>query len=362
MRNTSSFPNQKKYVCSFKNCQKTYALKNILLAHLRTHYKIKPFICTYCSKSFNEKGNLKTHIRIHTGERPFTCQKCHKSFKALGQLKDHFISHTGLKPFQCPFCKKFYRRKEILKNHFEIHKKDSFFIKNEEKYKEILENIKKMKNMVLDLDNSNIVYKDVKESITNVVNNITGNGSGAETNLSSSMSSNEEPKESFYNNPVQEKNKRNKNKILYDEKEQKEKGKNYENNNIFENNNFNKAEINFNDFHENNLNPFLLTQNNNFDIMRPIFPEIYVQDESNLDIKEKNNNNNFFCDDISVESKDFTFQNLPHISEKEISVSYSINNLNSIEKIDKELENYDCYSKITDLYFQSYQNKMNFNL
>jgi len=362
VRNTNSFPNQKKYVCSFKNCQKTYALKNILLAHLRTHYKIKPYTCTYCSKSFNEKGNLKTHIRIHTGERPFTCQKCHKSFKALGQLKDHFISHTGLKPFQCPFCKKFYRRKEILKNHFEIHKKDSFFVKNEEKYKEILDKIKKMKNMVLALENSNIVYKDVKESITNVVNNITGNGSGAETNLSSSMSSNEEPKESSYNNSIQEKNKKNKNKISYDGKEQKEKGENYENNNIFENNNLNKEESNFNSFLDNNLNPFLLTQNYNFDIKRPILPEIYIQDESNLDIKEKDNNNDFFCDDISVESKDFAFQNLPHISEKEISVSYSINNFNIKENIDKELENYDCYSKITDLYFQSYQNKKNLNL
>ena len=129
------------------------------MAHLRTHYKIKPYICNYCSKSFNEKGNLKTHIRIHTGERPFKCHKCQKSFKALGQLKDHFISHTGLKPFQCPYCKKYYRRKEILKNHFEIHRKESFFVNNEEKFKEIMDHINRMKNMVLSFNDNNIVNK-----------------------------------------------------------------------------------------------------------------------------------------------------------------------------------------------------------
>ena len=62
-------------------CQKSYGLKNILLAHLRTHYNIKPFICSYCNKSFNEKGNLKTHIRIHTGERPFKCKNVKKDLK-----------------------------------------------------------------------------------------------------------------------------------------------------------------------------------------------------------------------------------------------------------------------------------------
>jgi uncharacterized Zn-finger protein len=42
-----------------------------MIAHLRTHFGIKPFICSFCFKKFNEKGNLKTHLRIHTGERLF---------------------------------------------------------------------------------------------------------------------------------------------------------------------------------------------------------------------------------------------------------------------------------------------------
>ena len=95
-----------------------------MIAHLRTHFGIKPFICSFCLKKFNEKGNLKTHLRIHTGERPFKCDKCQKSFKALGQLREHNTSHTGIKPFQCPLCLKYYRRKGILKNHIIIHHSD----------------------------------------------------------------------------------------------------------------------------------------------------------------------------------------------------------------------------------------------
>ena len=361
MRKSHCLPNQKKFVCSFRNCQKSYALKNILLAHLRTHYKIKPFICSYCSKSFNEKGNLKTHIRIHTGERPFTCKKCHKSFKALGQLKDHFISHTGLKPFQCPHCKKYYRRKEILKNHFEIHKKELFFTKNEEKYKEMLDNINKIKNMVLDFDNSNFIYKDSKEIIANV-NNINSTTSGAVTNLSCSMSSNEEPKECFYNIDKQDKISINKNKKLNIKVEGNEKEKSLENANTNEKKNIsNKEEINLNEFLDQNINQILSDPDSQTDIKLQIYPDINIQHESNLDINIKDSNNNFFCDDISIESKDFSFQNLSHRSEKENSVRFYLTNFNCEEKTDKEIENYDCYSKITNLYFQPYQNMMKYN-
>ena len=150
----------KKYKCSFLKCHKFYNHKNKMIAHLRTHYGIKPFECSYCKKQFNEKGNLKTHIRIHTGERPFHCNLCSKSFKAFGQLKDHLTSHTGIKPFKCPICLKYYRRKGILKNHMLIHIKDNkirnvFYFQdpvNEKKINDYIKNIKIKNNY----DNNNI--------------------------------------------------------------------------------------------------------------------------------------------------------------------------------------------------------------
>ena len=104
------------------------------MTHIRTHYRIRPYVCSYCSKSFNEKGNLKTHLRIHTGERPYQCNECKKKFKTFGQLKDHILSHTNYKPFQCPYCNKNYRRKGILKHHMNIHLKDPLYLANKNLY------------------------------------------------------------------------------------------------------------------------------------------------------------------------------------------------------------------------------------
>ena len=320
------------------------------MAHLRTHYKIKPYICNYCSKSFNEKGNLKTHIRIHTGERPFKCQKCQKSFKALGQLKDHFISHTGLKPFQCPYCKKYYRRKEILKNHFEIHRKESFFVNNEEKFKEIMDHINRMKNKVLSFNDNNIVNKKIKENLnSNNVNNINSTSSGSETNLSCSVSSNDDSKQSISNNSDKDKN--NNIKAL---KEEKDKSQEYA---YLDKNNDLKDQINFIFSFNNKLNSDIFCSNNNIDFDKSKYPELIINNTLNANLNEENNNILFFND--RIESKEFSFHELFDIDEKEIKVSSKIEENNDInlseEKIEKDFENYDCCSKITNLYFQVYQ-------
>ena len=123
-------------------------MKNKLLAHLRTHYGIKPYICKICSKQFNDNGNLKTHMRIHTGERPYKCSVCSKAFKTDGQLREHFGSHNKEKPFQCPYCLKYYKRKGVVKNHILIHYSDPNFIEKKDFYKKIVDN----------LDNKNSIY------------------------------------------------------------------------------------------------------------------------------------------------------------------------------------------------------------
>ena len=333
---------------------------------MRTHYKIKPFICTFCSKSFNEKGNLKTHVRIHTGERPFKCNKCEKSFKALGQLKDHFISHTGLKPFQCPFCKKFYRRKEILKNHFLKHKNDEFFLNNSGKYKEFLESINKMKNMNPNFDsiNSKNVNKSVKEKKNNNVNNnINNTGTGNETNLSnlsSSVSFNDDNKQSFCNN----KNVKNIN-ISNDNNEITKKNIDFnisvfneevkEKNNVKENN-----EIKYFEKINNDKNIY----NNFFDNKIMNFPEISFLPNEFIFNSNEEDNNIYLEENESIESNGISFQKVKDIAEKEIGISNNLkdNNFFSLEKTEKDFENCDCYSKITNLYFQTYQHKLNINI
>ena len=306
------------------------------MAHLRTHYNIKPFQCSYCNKSFNEKGNLKTHIRIHTGERPFKCKKCQKGFKALGQLKDHLISHTGFKPFQCPQCKKFYRRKEILKNHVIIHAKEPFFLNNKDKFQEILNNVKNMKNIIHYFDNT---HSDLNINNTNehIFNYTILTSDELQVNLNDSIN-------------LKENTLLKNNKNLFIQKKRK---------NEKENNLEVKNKINFTS---------KINLNNDFIINSKIFKDDYYLDwpnslnslnsfndkmssTSDLSLKEESNN---------IENKDFSFEKLPYMAEKEniFPLKENVNNYNFYSnKFDEQ--NFDekderC-SNMTNLYAQEYK-------
>lgn len=157
-----------KLKCPFIGCNNIYLLRNKLLAHLRTHYGIKPYGCHFCGKNFNDKGNLKTHLRIHTGERPYKCGMCEKGFKTEGQLKEHLGSHYKKKPFQCPYCFNYYKRKGVVKKHMFIHRKDPNFLKNEQMYFNLVNNIEYKNTSIIQDNNTSLISKGETFSFKNV--------------------------------------------------------------------------------------------------------------------------------------------------------------------------------------------------
>ena len=319
-------------------------MKNILLAHLRIHYGIKPYSCKYCNKSFNEKGNLKTHIRIHTGERPFKCKLCQKGFKALGQLKDHLISHTGYKPFQCPHCKKFYRRKEILKNHIIIHSKETFFKDNKEKFQEMLNEVKLMKHNNYNFDE---LEKNNQSKIDLSLSLSPSKEEGKQNNISTNLSS---------SNQIEEKQKiiGNQNFFLKINKKENEKE------------NFEKIVPNFNIVNEelklyNNFfkyDYYNYNYNYNYNIWQN---EINHLIPSTVDISIKDENNNIIVpNEFNLEKKKLIFKK--HERENDIYTrQLKTNNLylvfygNNVENKTK-FENDEC-SNMTNLYLNDYEHR-----
>ena len=66
----------------------------------------KPFKCDACSKTFARRDSLQAHVRTHT--KPFTCGKCGRSFARPDSLVAHARNHAGHsdRPFKCVECGK----------------------------------------------------------------------------------------------------------------------------------------------------------------------------------------------------------------------------------------------------------------
>ena len=221
-----------------------------------------------------------------------------------------------------------------------IHAKEPYFLENKEKYQEMLNNVKKMKNNIHNIDKSNYIYKSkTSEAIFNCT--ITSNEE-KKINLTNVINSNINTNQS-----------KNKKKSFFIQKQIK-----------------NKTEENF--CGKNKINSVnKINLNNDFLMNSQIFKDDYCRDWPNslnslnslndmmsstadLSLKEENNN---------LENKGFPFEKIPEMAGNEINfnMKHKINNFNFDNNKDErnvELdENEDCCSKMTNLYAQEFQDK-----
>lgn len=102
------------YVWMQPACLKRFTKPQNFVVHLKTHYDIKEFSCSFCSKTFTQKGNMMKHVRKHmvsdiNERRTVHCLFCKSLFteKYNCQVRSYLVLFHLLKYQKTLFSSRF---------------------------------------------------------------------------------------------------------------------------------------------------------------------------------------------------------------------------------------------------------------
>ncbi|XP_054478224.1 zinc finger protein 1035 [Anoplopoma fimbria] len=133
------------------HCTKGFRYRSLLLRHLVSHTRVKPYACTHCGHGFGNQTKCLQHEAFCDGvhkegqmkvkgdaaaqlsktpslseatQKPKTgggaelkCKFCTKTFMKSRSLRRHILTHNEVKPYRCKACDSCFSRYDHLKVH-----------------------------------------------------------------------------------------------------------------------------------------------------------------------------------------------------------------------------------------------------
>lgn len=127
---------QRKFLCSVDDCDKSYVNNAHLQRHIRTVHRpsggcvAADIVCKFelCSLKFASEPKMLQHFqKVHTDAKtmPYKCDHCSEIFHRKIHYRLHMVTHTGNYPYKCIQCDKGFIRLCYLKRHEKTHKSHS---------------------------------------------------------------------------------------------------------------------------------------------------------------------------------------------------------------------------------------------